>query len=94
MWLRARPSREARYPFGHNSALWKPGPGRATAHGNGEANCFRLRIVFGEVVAVVMVGGHSLPALEGRVYCLESLMLWEAIFSACYQGRVPGTLIS
>ena len=91
LWLRARSPNEAHYPFVQSSALWKPGPGWATAHGSTEANCFRLRVVSGEVVAGG--AGHGLPALEGSVSCLDSSMPWEAIFCACYQGIVSDTLI-
>ena len=45
----------------------------------------------GEVVAGG--AGHGLPARVGGVSCLDSSMLWEAIFCARYQGIVADTLI-
>lgn len=60
--------------------------------GSTEANCFRLRVMSGELVAGG--AGATLPALEGGVcLALDSSMLWEAIFCARYQGIVIDTLI-
>lgn len=64
MWLRAGLPSEVHYSSVYNPAFWKPCPGQATAHGSREANCLRVRIVFGKVVALGMVGIKACLSLK------------------------------
>lgn len=64
MWPRAQSLSEVPDSFVYPSALWKPGPGQVTPCGSREANCLRLSVLLGKVVAVAMLGVMAYLSLK------------------------------
>lgn len=64
LWPRAQPLSEVPHSFMYLSALWKPGPGQVTPCGSREANCLRLSVLLGKVMAVAMLGVMAYLSLK------------------------------